>query len=68
MPTATAADDAFGGVIERDQERSGFQLRNQFKRSRYAGPFQPYELLNSVRSCVGARPREGTEDDSRAIF
>jgi hypothetical protein len=27
------------GVIERDQERSGFQPRNRFKLSRYAGPF-----------------------------
>ena len=40
MPTATAADRVSGSVIERDQERSSFQLRNRFKRSRSAGPLQ----------------------------
>jgi hypothetical protein len=40
MPTTTAAaDDAFGGVIARDQERSSFQLRNLFKWSHCVGPF-----------------------------
>ena len=40
MPTATEADAASRCVIERNPERSSFQLRNRFKRSRCAGPFQ----------------------------
>src|SRR5271168_4621146 len=50
MLTATAADEAFGGVMERDQERSGFQLRNRFKRSRCAGPFQISSNRNALES------------------
>ena len=40
MPTAATADAASRCVIERNDERSGFQLRNRLKRSRCAGPLQ----------------------------
>jgi hypothetical protein len=38
-----------GGVIERDQERSSFQLRNRFKRSRCAGPIHGKKLVSAAR-------------------
>ena len=40
MPTAAEADAASRCVIERNDERPRFQLRNRLKRSRCAGPFQ----------------------------
>src|ERR1700691_5888105 len=40
MPTATEADAISRCVIERNPERSHFQLTNRVKRSRCAGPFQ----------------------------
>ena len=40
MPTAAEADAAPRCVIERNNERPGFQLTNRIKRSRCAGPFQ----------------------------
>ena len=40
MPTAAEADAASCCVIERNDERPSFQLRNQLKRSRCKGPFQ----------------------------
>ena len=49
-PQPTAAEAASRCVIERNQERSGFQLTNQIKRSRCAGPLQqdPCELSPKV--------------------
>jgi hypothetical protein len=40
MPTAreTEADSAFGGMIEKDNQQTDFQLSPRKKRSRFAGP------------------------------
>lgn len=40
IPTATAEDDAFGGMMEITARSGRLQLRNRFKRSRCADPFQ----------------------------
>ena len=45
MPKAAEADAASRRVIERNNERPGFQLTNRPKRSRCAGPFQNYPDL-----------------------
>lgn len=39
LTTSTAAEGAFGGVMEKDQERLSFRLRNRFRRPRCAGSF-----------------------------
>jgi multiple sugar transport system substrate-binding protein len=48
MPTTTEADAASCGVIERNTERSDFQLTNRLKRSRSAGPFQSTSLQTQI--------------------
>jgi len=46
MPTAAEADAAPRCVIKGNNERSGFQLRTEVKRSRCAGPLQRHLIEN----------------------
>jgi hypothetical protein len=62
MPTAAKADAASCCVIERNPERSRFQLTNRIKRSRCAGPFHnavhmnaPSPRVKSIEKPLGPR-------------